>query len=738
MDLVLTFDGNWVEKQKAAGVRVTRRIEKWVSSRQDARLKSVRGDTLRVELSSEKDGPGFIAALERLLADEFREDDPRAVFSFHEAGAGTAPRGQERPGGGGAEDKAAQREGGGGVAGGGTPPGNSPPPPDPAAEGTANGEKLSKRVPEDGAPDEDPSAVLERFLGQVPFKHSPELSDYLRETVRVVPVLRRMDALASFWGQHVLLSIDDGYGLTRFLEALSALHAALGLAKFPPSPKACTELKIRVGPHEENRWIDWENAVETARDMRRANERHGAGRTVLCLDIGAWQGAPLQSAAAKGYLRRLNAEAGTFTIVFRIPFVESRCLNSTQAALADILNVRPLVSPPVPLAQLTEYAQTKLAKRAFDLGNDAFPAFERWIIEEKSDDSFFGYRTIDKMVDQIIYDKALSNTRADAKALDMRISASDLDPYAGRPDDGGDPEAELDALVGLDGVKAKVREIVGQIKYQRALSARGRRVKRPSIHMLFTGNPGTGKTTVARLVARILKKEGILRKGHLLEVKGRDFCGEYVGQTAPKTAAICRDAYGSVLFIDEAYSLFRGDRRDPGNRDYGPEALDTLVAEMENHRDDMCVIMAGYTDEMDDMLKGNIGLHDRIPFAIPFPNYGRDDLVRIFAFMAKDSFECDPGLEPALRKFFDAIPDDVFADKEFSNARFVRNLYERTWAKAACRARLAGENDALLLASDLEGAAQENEFKRLVERNERKFHPIGFAAWSKPAAPADT
>ena len=585
--------------------------------------------------------------------------------------------------------------------------------------------------PRPGAEDApSPEDVLDRCLSQVPFKYSDELSAFLRETVQVVPVLRRMDALASYWRQHVLLSIDDGYGLTHFLRALHDIHSALGLSKMPPSPKTCTEMKLRVGPHEENRYADWEEAISVAKDMHRANERNAAGRTVLCLDIGAWQ-STLWTPQVKALLRRLNAAAGSFTIVFRIPFVEPRILGSVQYALADILNVRSLVAPPVPLGKLTEYAKSRLAKRAFSMEEEAFPAFERWILEEKSDDSFFGYRTIDKMVDRLIYNKALSNARAAGAPLDMRIAPADLAAYSGPQDDDGDPEAELDALVGLDEVKAKVREIVAQIKFQRDMTAHGHAVGRPSIHMLFTGNPGTGKTTVARLVARILKKEGILRKGHLLEVKGRDFCGEYVGQTAPKTAAICRDAYGSVLFIDEAYSLFRGDRHDV---DYGAEALDTLVAEMENHRDDMCVIMAGYTEEMSEMLSGNIGLRDRIPFAVHFPNYDRDDLSRIFAFMAKDAFECDPGLAPALRKFFGDIPDEVFDSKEFSNARFVRNLYERTWAKAACRARLDGNNDLRLLAADLEGAAQEREFKQLLERNTRNDHPIGFAAWTQPAA----
>ena len=263
-----------------------------------------------------------------------------------------------------------------------------------------------------------------------------------------------------------------------------------------------------------------------------------------------------------------------------------------------------------------------------------------------------------------------------------------------------------------------------QIKTQKKLAAKGRKVRRPSIHMLFSGNPGTGKTTVARIVARLLRDEGVLRKGNLIEVRGRDLCGEYVGQTAPKTSAICRDAYGSVLFIDEAYSLFRGDASD---RDYGREALDTLVAEMENHRDDMCVIMAGYTDEMATMLGGNAGLKSRIPFVVDFPNYTKRELGDIFFSMLGDTFEYEKPLEKAVRGFFDGIPDEVIGERGFSNARFVRNLYERTWGRAAYRSSL-DDGDVRILASDLLGAADEKEFKQLLNKNARR--PIGFGSWA--------
>ena len=197
---------------------------------------------------------------------------------------------------------------------------------------------------------------------------------------------------------------------------------------------------------------------------------------------------------------------------------------------------------------------------------------------------------------------------------------------------------------------------------------------------------------------------------------------EYVGGTAPKTSAICRDAYGSVLFIDEAYSIFTGDR--PNKNEFGKEALATLIAEMENHRDDMCVIVAGYYDEMKVMLTGNSGLESRIPYHIDFPNYSKEELIKIFFVMVKSSgFKFEKALEDAVAEFFNKIPDSEINTKGFANARFVRNLFERTWGKAACRSRL-GEENILLLASDFISATEGKEFRQLMEKESRK--PIGF------------
>lgn len=676
MELTVRFDEKWLEGQRAVGVRVIRRLEKWIALREDVKLKSSTGCTVTVVVETDR-RLAFGTALSSVIKSEFGVRDPDSVMSFGDG-----------------HDKIRPSE---------SVP-SSPRTPETLSKGTESAKANSGETPP-----KNPEAVLAELLDSVPIKYSRELAAFFRETAQVVPMLRRMDALESFWSQCPLVSIDSGYGLSDFLESLAKLYVSLDLVK-EMGEKTVRELKIAYPADSSSIWSGWEEAVDVARDMDRANRRNGAGRAILCLNIGAWQGR-LGSTEVKSYLRKLNVHSETFTLVFRVPFVDARTLAVTEEALTDIFNVRTLVSPPVELGNLVDYAKGELAKRSFAFESGAEDALERWIFEEKRDDSFFGYRTMDKLVGRMIYTKALGNCRTGD--VDRTMRASDLQGGLGSVDSGEeDPQVELDRLIGLEEVKTRIREIVAQIKTQRRLSARGRRVKRPAIHMLFSGNPGTGKTTVARIVARLLKKEGVLRKGHLLEVKGRDLCGEYVGQTAPRTSAICRDAYGSVLFIDEAYSLFRGDGND---RDYGREALDTLIAEMENHRDDLCVIMAGYAEDMEVMLGGNEGLRSRIPYTIEFPDYSRKDLVRIFFSMMEGTFSYEKDLEREVEKFFGAIPDEVLTARGFANARLVRNLYERTWGKAAYRSRL-DDGEIKILASDLAGAAEEREFRQLMSQ----------------------
>ena len=261
--------------------------------------------------------------------------------------------------------------------------------------------------------------------------------------------------------------------------------------------------------------------------------------------------------------------------------------------------------------------------------------------------------------------------------------------------------AELDSLVGLDEVKAEVRKLVNLAKVNEARRAQGLKVPPMSYHMVFTGNPGTGKTTVARIVARAFRALGIARTGQLVETDRAGLVGTYAGETATKTNAKVDEAIGGVLFVDEAYQLVSGD-----NDNYGREAIATLIKRMEDDRDKLIVVAAGYTDEMREFLDANPGMRSRIARTIEFPDYSAKELAAIFRSMAKkNDFTLAPDLEAGL----DAAIAKLTArrDRTFGNARFVRQLFEDATGRQANRLAESGSLDAdalkTLVLADLAG-----------------------------------
>ena len=694
--ITVVFLQEWIDDRRKSGVRVIRQLENWIATREGVQMKTSSGNTLTVELQP-SGREEFIKSLAEKMTTDFGEKEPweHAFFSGDLAGL----------------DLPTSRK---------TPESSSPPKAEPLSA-----EKKPKLDSNSSDEQElpDPSETLEEICDRVPLKYSRELTEYVRETAAVIPTLQKMGVESSLWHQHLLLAFDAGYGRSEFLFSLARLYKAFGLVKGELDSKSVREFVLLPPELGEQRGdgyqVTWDTVLEAAQDMNRQNTRNGISKVVLYIDVSAWQ-SQLASDEGKKRLRRLNSLCGTFLVVFRVPFLEGHVLREMSEALNDILNVRTITVPPTPIDNMIDYARTELEKSGFRIAGNAVGAFEQWVLREKTDDSFFGYKTMDKVVQKVIYEKARSNCRR--KVEEREIGLDDLKMSSSAEADGRSAAADLKMMIGMTEVKRRLSEVIVQIKTQAKLAAKGKKVGRPSIHMLFTGNPGTGKTTVARILARMMREAGILRKGLLVEVKGRDLCGKYVGTTAPKTSAICRDAYGSVLFIDEAYSLFRNEYAS--SQDYGREALDTLVAEMENHRDDFCVIMAGYKDEMDAMLQGNAGLKSRIPYEIEFPNYTRDELEKIFFSMLDDTFEYEKDLKGAVHEFFAEMPEETFASKEFSNGRFVRNLYERTWGKAAYRQSLEG-GELRVLKSDLAGAMSDSEFKKLLKKNVER-RTIGF------------
>lgn len=246
--------------------------------------------------------------------------------------------------------------------------------------------------------------------------------------------------------------------------------------------------------------------------------------------------------------------------------------------------------------------------------------------------------------------------------------------------------AELDDLIGLESVKKEIKSLINLIKISKIREEHGLKKNTLSNHLVFLGNPGTGKTTVARLVAEIYHQIGLLSKGHLIEVDRSGLVGGYVGQTAIKVRDVIKKAIGGILFIDEAYSLTFGKEES----DFGYEAVDTLLKGMEDNRDDLVVIVAGYTKPMKQFLKSNPGLESRFNKMINFQDYKPDDLYEIFSLMCrKNDFIYDVTVEKKMREYF-LIAYNKRQDN-FANGRMVRNTFERIIQKQANR--LANSND---------------------------------------------
>ena len=251
----------------------------------------------------------------------------------------------------------------------------------------------------------------------------------------------------------------------------------------------------------------------------------------------------------------------------------------------------------------------------------------------------------------------------------------------------GDPYKELDDLIGLESVKKEVRSLANFVKLQKQREAKGLKTAKVSYHLVFYGSPGTGKTTVARIIGRIYKDLGVLKKGHTVETDRSGLVAKYLGQTALKTDTVVQQAIHGVLFIDEAYALVP---EDGNGQDYGQEAISTLLKRMEDYRDSLVVIIAGYRNEMQRFIDSNPGLQSRFNRYIDFPDYTAQELSDIFKmYMKKNQYTLASDAETFLKQQFDHAV--AHKDRNFGNARYARNVFEKAIQQQANR--LAGQTN---------------------------------------------
>lgn len=573
------------------------------------------------------------------------------------------------------------------------------------------GEERSEEE-EKGAKDSQAiNALMKEINGLVGAKEFRALCE---EIIAIAPQFRSATSKQIFLSQSYLFSIGTGGGLTTALRLIGKVVKETGILPIAD----CEEHFIR---YEEKPEMIAMHLRKTYENIFEENPllpyTKGSSCELISLDISEWID-HIGNYHFRDFLRKVAAHQENNIIVFRIPFVEKDVLLKVREALNDAMYVRMVSFPPFSSEDYRTLAKMELEKHGYKIESSAWKYVEKRLTDEKSDGTFYGIKTLKKIINELLYRKAVTN--ASLKIPSMRITAKDtrlLTEYT--IEDTMSGEEMLSSLVGMDEVKKQLKEILNQIEF-----ARGRKdLASPTIHMRFVGNPGTGKTSVARILGKMLKEKGILRIGNFFEYTGRDFCGRYVGETAPKTQLMCRDAYGSVLFIDEAYTLYRGDR---DNKDYGKEALDTLISEMENHRDDLLVIMAGYPDDMDYLMQGNSGLRSRIPYLIHFRNFTREELYMIFESLVKKHFKYDDEILPAAKEYFLSLDESTLSSKDFSNGRFVRNIFERTWAKAAMRRDL--DHGTLRLAKeDFLLSVSDQELKKDL-KDGRKIKRVGFGS----------
>ncbi|MGH3242615.1 MAG: AAA family ATPase, partial [Spirillospora sp.] len=517
----------------------------------------------------------------------------------------------------------------------------------------------------------DPLGELAAFAGIEPAKREV---DALVAEAKAARLRREAGMTARTRPRHLVFTGNPGTGKSKVAGILGRIYADLGVL----SSGHLVEV--------ERADLLGEYASESVLRVRRAVEQAHGGVLVV-RDAHALVSAATDAARGREVLDVLltgvQAHSEDLVVVLTGPEAELNGLLKSHPDLAAQFP-RSVLFPDLTEAELVEVFAAKAADAGFALAPGVLDRVRELAESAPRERGFANARAMVNLLDRAV---AMQGRRVLADGIVDETESLDeilLEDVPGtlsrgRDDVPGEPLAEIERLIGLAGIKREVAGLVAEVRAEQLRRGANLAPAPPSRHMVFTGNPGTAKTTIARLVAAVYAQLGLLSSGHLVEVTRADLVAEFIGQTAPRVRGAVERALGGVLFVDEAYALTSasGDRRD-----FGHEAIAELLRMMEEHRGDLVVIVAGYEGEMERFLDANPGLRSRFPKLLRFPDYSADELVTIFEFMAAEAgFALAPGVLDGLRRLVAAHPRDA----AFGNARLVRNLLEAAISRQAQR-----------------------------------------------------
>ncbi|WP_131742453.1 AAA family ATPase, partial [Actinomadura roseirufa] len=538
---------------------------------------------------------------------------------------------------------------------------------------------LPQRLVPGGRAETDPLAELAACAGIEPVKREV---DALVAEAKAAHLRREAGMAVAARPRHLVFTGNPGTGKSLVARILGRIYADLGVLS--------SGHMIEVDRAD----LLGEYVSESVLRVRRAVEQ-ALGGVLVVRDAHAL--APPSPEGARGrealevLLTAVQAHADDLVVVLTGPEAELNGLLKSLPGLAA--HVQRIVRfPDLTEDDLVEVFAAKAADAGFALAPGVLEKVRGLAQAAPRDRGFGNARIMINLLDRAV---AMQGRRVladgvvdETESLDEILLQDVPDTLSrGRDEVPGDPLADVGRLIGLEAIKAEVASLVAEARAEQIRRDAGVPLASPTRHMVFTGNPGTAKTTIARLIAAVYAQLGLLSSGHLVEVARADLVAEFVGQTAPRVRAAVERALGGVLFVDEAYAL-TGAGGD--GRDFGHEAVAELLRLMEEHRGDLVVIVAGYDAEMERFLSFNPGLDSRFPKVLRFPDYSDDELVTIFEFMAAEAgFALAPGVLEALRGLVAAQPRGT----SFGNARLVRNLLDAAVSRQARRITAAHDED---------------------------------------------